>query len=430
MKTNFYKILAVFFILSMMTLACNLTDLGVTQSKGFDEVSTAAAQTVEVRQTQSAFGTMVVGQLTQIAQTLPVTQPQATQQMAATYTPYVITVVTTPIVITATPVPATATPVPPTATAIPASTSTNVPPPPPPPQPTQVPCNWVKYVTDITIPDGTEMNPEETFTKVWRLQNIGTCVWSPDYSIVFISGNAMGAKASQPINATVYPGQMIDVAISMTAPEEDGNYTGSFQLRSANGITFGIGAQASKSFWANIVVSGKAYSPSSGTALDFVYKLCSARWKSNKVNPLPCPGSADEFDDGAVYRTNYPKIEKGYQDDEGTIVVIPANGDGGFTSAEYPAITVKDGYHFWSRVGCMSSSPNCSVEFYLKYRVEDGSLKTLGSWVEKYDGNTTEIEEDLSFLAGKSVKFYLVVDNHNGSSHDDRAFWMVPRILK
>ncbi|MBL8100545.1 MAG: hypothetical protein JNK81_15280, partial [Anaerolineales bacterium] len=82
----------------------------------------------------------------------------------------------------------TQTPLPPTATAdsatnTPFPTSTSAP---------QTYCDWAFFVKDVTIPDGTTLLPGETFTKVWRLKNRGTCTWSPDYMLVFSSGSQMG----------------------------------------------------------------------------------------------------------------------------------------------------------------------------------------------------------------------------------------------
>ena len=44
-----------------------------------------------------------------------------------------------------------------------------------------------------TIPDGTIMQPGETFQKTWRLKNNGTCTWNSSYKIVYWSGDLMGA---------------------------------------------------------------------------------------------------------------------------------------------------------------------------------------------------------------------------------------------
>ncbi|NIP41529.1 MAG: hypothetical protein GWN00_05010, partial [Aliifodinibius sp.] len=45
------------------------------------------------------------------------------------------------------------------------------------------------------------LTPRTAFTKVWRLQNVGTCTWTADYDMVFISGDRMGGDAVKSINA-------------------------------------------------------------------------------------------------------------------------------------------------------------------------------------------------------------------------------------
>ena len=41
----------------------------------------------------------------------------------------------------------------------------------------QKPCDWAQFVSDVSVSDGTLMLPGTTFTKTWRLRNIGTCTW-------------------------------------------------------------------------------------------------------------------------------------------------------------------------------------------------------------------------------------------------------------
>ena len=39
-------------------------------------------------------------------------------------------------------------------------------------------CDNSAYVSDVTIPDGTEVAPGEAFTKTWALVNTGNCTWN------------------------------------------------------------------------------------------------------------------------------------------------------------------------------------------------------------------------------------------------------------
>ena len=116
----------------------------------------------------------------------------------------------TPLV-TNTPLPEAATSTP---TLLPVSTSTSI----ASPTPT---CNLAQFITDVNIPDGTEMTPGQTFTKKWRLKNIGTCAWN-GYTLIFDSGDQMGGPASKAI-ASVNPGQEIDLEVDLTAPNSAGS---------------------------------------------------------------------------------------------------------------------------------------------------------------------------------------------------------------
>src|SRR5262245_58083221 len=52
-------------------------------------------------------------------------------------------------------------------------------------------CDNSVYISDVTIPDNTVVNPGQSFTKTWRVSNTGTCTWSTAYQIILISGDAM-----------------------------------------------------------------------------------------------------------------------------------------------------------------------------------------------------------------------------------------------
>ena len=162
----------------------------------------------------------------------------------------------------------TATSVPPTVTAIPA---TNTPVPTNTSLPTAVSyCDWVTFVRDVTIPDGTKFLAGETFTKTWRLQNRGTCTWNSDYMLVFASGDSMGSTTAVRLPGNVYPGQTVDVSVTLTAPSRRGQYVGYWMLRNPAGTLFGYGDQANRAFYVEIrtedlphgTVSGSFHYPS------------------------------------------------------------------------------------------------------------------------------------------------------------------------
>lgn len=112
-------------------------------------------------------------------------------------------------------------------------------------------CDNAAYVADVTYTDGTEVTPGETFTKTWEFLNTGSCSWSSRYSVIFTSGNDMDGSKTE-IDRTVAAGQYGNVSVSLTAPDEEGTYTGYWMLANAAGIPFG------QQVYVQIVVEGEA----------------------------------------------------------------------------------------------------------------------------------------------------------------------------
>jgi hypothetical protein len=113
---------------------------------------------------------------------------------------------------------------------------------------------------DVTIPDDTEMLPGEEFTKIWRLQNAGTCTWTSDYSLVWFSGDQFGAPDNVRLDGSVAPGANVDLSVDMTAPDTPGSYISYWKLRNASGVLFGIGPSGGAAFWVKINVVAQATS--------------------------------------------------------------------------------------------------------------------------------------------------------------------------
>jgi hypothetical protein len=293
-------------------------------------------------------------------------------------------------------------------------------------QATSVPCYKAQFISDVTIPDGTEMEPNEDFTKTWRLKNVGSCTWQSNTQLVFVSGNAMNSLASSNIGQTVYPGNSVDVSIELTAPSSDGSFEGNYQLRSPDGVRFGLGNNADVSFWVKIQVSKMDYEMDEDHPLDFDYNICAAKWTSG-TGKVSCSSSAADFTKGSVRKSSSPKLEGGYQDDEGTIIVSPSSGSGGMIQGQFPEIEIKSGDHFKAMIGCMNDRDDCNVEFLLKYLDSSDNLHTLDSWSETYDGSYAHIDVDLSSLDGEKIRLILRVEN-NGDSKEDEVFWLSPEI--
>ena len=94
------------------------------------------------------------------------------------------------------------------------------------------------YISDLTIPDGTEIVTGNAFTKTWRVQNNGCAQWPGGTSLVFVSGDSMGGPSSIPVPQTAAGGTQ-DISLNLTAPGAVGTSTGFWQMRTPDGIQFG-----------------------------------------------------------------------------------------------------------------------------------------------------------------------------------------------
>lgn len=191
-------ILPIVLLIVTSLVACNLPSAQPTETPmSIDSAFTAAAETV-------------AAQLTSNAQTQAVAVPSATN----TPQPAVVTSTSTVAAITNTPLPQ------------PSSTQS---------------CDLAQFVADVTVPDGTAYNAGDTFTKTWRIKNVGTCSWTPSYALIFASGgqsNQMNGPASVALTGNVNPGETLDLSVNLTAPGTAGEYTGYWKLRNAAGSSF------------------------------------------------------------------------------------------------------------------------------------------------------------------------------------------------
>lgn len=284
-------------------------------------------------------------------------------------------------------------------------------------------CNWAQFIADVTIPDGTNFAANTAFKKTWRIKNIGTCTWnSSDVSLIFDSGERMGAPSSLALPTNVAPGQTVDITVDMTAPAAAGHYFGYWKFKSNSGGVFGIGSTANKSFWVEIYVSS-----SSGVGYDFTANAGSAAWSSG-AGALTFPGT-DGNASGFGLKQDQPKLESGVTSAKAGLLFAPNNVTNGYIQASYPAVLVQSGDRFQATIGCEHGATNCYVAYSLNYQIGNGPVKTFWTFREKYEGWTYNVNLSLNSLAGQEVKFILVTSAY-GSPTGDRALWVDPVISR
>lgn len=375
-RTRFKKILIPITALAAAILACRGPFVAATPQPAatLNALYTAAAQTLSGMSTQA-----VATQLTPSA-TLSLAEPSASPTVFATFTTV------------------------PPLSPVPVSR-----------------CDAAAFVSDVTYPDGTNVSLGSTFTKIWRLKNVGTCSWTTSYAFVYVNGERFEAPTAISMPTNVGPGQTVDLAVNLTAPSQGGRFRGYWQLRNASNVLFGIGQDANSSFFVDINVTGYTV-----TGYDFLANACNdANWRNDSGNNLACPGS-DGDDAGFVRVLDAPQMEDGKTRGKG-LLTHPENDKNGVIIGKYEAIRIHSGDRFQALIGCQYKANDCDMIFRVQYQIGNGQVRTLGQWREVYEGQFYPINIDLSSLNGEKVKFILSV-LANGSAHEDYALWINPRI--
>jgi len=376
------QLLAAIWIIVLALAACNLPAPAPTEIDPDDAANTAAAQTVVALSTELAAGKNPTLGPNSTAQKTPSPGSSSTSS--------------------------TTTPTPPSEEAGPTVDP-------------NLPCNQAEFIRDVTIPDDSTILPGSQFTKVWELKNTGSCAWTQAYTIVFANtGNAMSAVPSTPLvtEGEVKPGQTVKAAVIMRAPNEPGDYRGSWLLHAPDGSTFGVGEDASGSVFVQVHVADEYY---------FAEQVCAAAW-STPTGPLPCPGKESDMQ-GFVVQLENPTLEDGSQEQGLALFTYPQPVSGGFIVGRYPAVMVPSDADLRATIGCQPGVSSCYVRFKITYQVDNGPEQTLGEWNEGLDNNINHAIADLDSVAGKPVafNFYVYV---NGTPEASKAIWFNPRIVK
>lgn len=127
-------------------------------------------------------------------------------------------------------------------------------------------CDLAAFVADVTIADGTELDPGEEFTKTWKISNAGTCTWDEDYSLVFYSGEQMDGPDSQALtDEDISPGESLKISVDLVAPTTSGYYYGYWRLENSSGVEFGLDTSGTP-FYVYIYVGSSATTTATPTA--------------------------------------------------------------------------------------------------------------------------------------------------------------------
>jgi hypothetical protein len=101
------------------------------------------------------------------------------------------------------------------------------------------PCFKLLWLEDRSIPDGTQMKPNEVFTKTWYVQNNGGCAWAPGFTFTHVGGDPMRGKPLV-LNEPVPAGAKREISIELAVPSGiNGLIQSSWRMTDQDGNFFG-----------------------------------------------------------------------------------------------------------------------------------------------------------------------------------------------
>lgn len=106
------------------------------------------------------------------------------------------------------------------------------------PTPTPSCTNGLWFLEDLTIADGTLVEPGERLDKRWQVQNNGTCNWDDRYRVKLIAGPGMGVPVQQAL-VPALRGTEVVIRMIFIAPQEPGNYRSAWQVYDPQDQPFG-----------------------------------------------------------------------------------------------------------------------------------------------------------------------------------------------
>jgi hypothetical protein len=105
----------------------------------------------------------------------------------------------------------------------------------------------LRYVSDISLPDGTVVTPGDWVVKSWKVRNDGNQIW-PSGTKIEQSGGDQTDIIVLPVPSPVHPLQEVELSVRIRAPEVPGRYVYYFRC-TADDVPFG------QRVWCDIKVS-------------------------------------------------------------------------------------------------------------------------------------------------------------------------------
>jgi hypothetical protein len=164
-------------------------------------------------------------------------------------------------------------------------------------------------------------------------------------------------------------------------------------------------------------------------ALDFVAQLCNAKWMNGGQKFAACPNA--NADQSKGYAVRLDPASEGLPANTPVILTIPAYNGYAALFLRYPALKLETGDHFRATIQCQSSSSNCDASFGLDYYDANGKYHSpLAMWNQKSGMAPTNVDYDLSALAGQNVDIVLALRPNNDTPQLDTGLWISPQVFR
>jgi next-to-BRCA1 protein 1 len=115
----------------------------------------------------------------------------------------------------------------------------------------------MSFLSDVTMPDGSEVSASETFNKVWRLSNSGFNTWPLGcrLSLESNTGERLSSVENIEIPGEVPPGSAVTISVEMEAPKKAGRHVSYWRMHGPSGQSFG------NRIWVDIISIEKKVDP-------------------------------------------------------------------------------------------------------------------------------------------------------------------------
>ncbi|MBP6179110.1 MAG: hypothetical protein KA473_03195 [Anaerolineales bacterium] len=101
------------------------------------------------------------------------------------------------------------------------------------------PCYNVIWVSDVTIPDGSQMKANEAFTKTWLVQNVGGCAIPAGFTFQNVGGDSMRG-AIVVLKEPIPVGAKREISVELAVPSGvNGLIQSSWRMADSSGVFFG-----------------------------------------------------------------------------------------------------------------------------------------------------------------------------------------------